>query len=348
MIPVGSKQYENLARAIDGLMTVDLTCRGLIGPLLKARQKYQKGLMCLSAAELIQETCENSGGPAIIITGFPMTGGGPETDGIVGAVMLSRALYVGLGVCSVIVTDDGWFDCIAGACRGGGMAPLPLPDSWVVPHLEGIRPVFVKTVSKNHQEAHKASDQLIKTTKPKLLFAIERPGMNKKGEYHGLSGRNITDVTADLDYLIRIGKENGVPSIAFGDGGNEIGMGVIQDDLPHFLPQARDCGCPCHGGVAAATPADVLVVSDVSDWGVIGVIAALALVKQDPSIVHPSSLHVRAMEYCLASGAIDGDAMSTEPYVDLVHAEEWLGLLRVLKGMMQRAWNLGSYPHLKD
>jgi len=333
----GTKEFDRLAETLDDLITLDLTSRGLIGRLVEITKHKQKGPMCLAAADLAVKACSH-GGPALIATGFPMGAGVPETDGPVGAAMLARALYVGLGVSSVIVTDEDWRDCIAETCRGGGMAPLPLPESGVVPKLQNIRPVFVMGVPKDTPGAHRAADHLLAHTKPSLLVAIERPGMNRHGVYHGSSGRVIGESTADLDYLFRKGAEMRIPSIAFGDAGNELGFGDIQDELPGVLPSAKDCGCPCHGGVAAATPADVMVMTDVSNWGVTGMIAALALVLGNPAVLHPPEAELRSLDYCVAAGGLEGETMAPEPGVDLVPAVEWLGLLRVMQGILARAW----------
>ena len=336
MIAKGSRQFEGLAQTIDTFTTVDLTGVGLVKGLFEARQKQQGGAMCLRAAECVQETFEGNNGPALIATGFPEGAGVPETDGPVGAAMLARALFLGLGVNSVILTDENWIDCISAACRGAGVVPLPLPESGKITTLDTIRPVFVKTVPKDWQKAREISEELLQVTQPRLLVAIERPGMNQDGVYHGMSGRVLNDLTADLDYLFRKGMEMGIPFIAFGDGGNELGMGAIRDELVELLPKARDCGCPCHGGIAASTAADLLVVASVSNWAVSGVIAALALVMQNPSIFHDPALEVRSIELCTAFGAVDGVTMSPEPAVDGISAEEWRGLLTTMRGMLYR------------
>lgn len=329
-------QYDRLSETIDKFTTLDLTGVGLIDGLFKARQSRQKGPMCVGAAELIAKTLKGGKGPVLIATGFPEPGGFPETDGPVGAAVLARALFVGFGVSSIIVTDEDWFECVEGTCRGAGMTPMKLPDSGEVPVIPQLRPVFIKTVPKNWDKTHKISDALLNNAKPKMTFAIERPGMNSKGVYHGMGGRVLDDSVSDLDYLIRKGQNIGIPLIAFGDGGNELGMGVIAEDLPSLLPQAKNCGCPCAGGIGAATAADCLVVASVSNWAVTGVIAALALVEQNPAIFHDPEVEIRSIELCTAFGGIDGLSMSPDVAVDGIPAQEWLGLLRGMKGIIYR------------
>ena len=342
MIDKGDRRFAATARTIDEFTTLDLTGVGLVKPLFEARMKHQEGPMCLRAAELIVERLGENGGPAVIATGFPEGGGIPETDGPVGAAMLARALYLGLGISSVIVTDENWLDCVKGACRGAGIVPMPLPDSGSAGTIDLLRPVFVRTVPKDWDQCHKVCDELLDVTRPKLMFAIERPGMNDKGVYHGLNGRCLNDLTADLDYLFRRGQEKNVPFIGFGDGGNELGMGVVAEELPGILPKAADCGCGCGGGAGAATAADIAVVASVSNWGVTGVIAALALVLQNPNVMHDAAHEVRSIELCTAFGGVDGLSMSPEAAVDGIPAREWEGLIRTLKASVIRGMGLSN------
>jgi hypothetical protein len=87
-------------------------------------------------------------------------------------------------------------------------------------------------------------------------------------------------------------QESQSPSIAFGDGGNEIGMGNIRDTLA-----ALDI-------VPADTTCDELVISSVSNWGVYGVIAVLCrLLNQDLfNIFDPETI----ANYLVDNGCVDG------------------------------------------
>ncbi|MFX0203901.1 MAG: glutamate cyclase domain-containing protein [Candidatus Hodarchaeota archaeon] len=337
-----SPKFKALAETIDNYVTLDLPGVGLIRDLFEARQKYQESPMCLNAARLVVNTLEKENGPALIATGFPEGAGVPETDGPVGAAMLARALLLGMDIHSVIVTDDNWFECVKATCIGAGLAPMPLPESGVISKIEALRPVFIKIVPKDWNKTHDICDDLLNRTRPKLMFAVERPGMNKKGVYHGMRGRVLDDLVADLDYLFRKGKEMGIPFIGFGDGGNELGMGVFQEDLPKLLPQAKDCGCPCHGGTGAVTAADIIVVSSVSNWGVTGVIAGLALLLGDASIMHAPEIEVRSIELCTAAGGVDGVSMGTEAGVDGISADEWRGIIRTMRGIVLRGLGVGG------
>ena len=78
-----------------------------------------------------------------------------------------------------------------------------------------------------------------------------------------MRGLDISPYTARLDYLFN-GKGN---TIGIGDGGNEIGMGLLYDQiccLPSLIPQPT---------VTATTR---LLISTVSNWAAYGLVAALS------------------------------------------------------------------------
>lgn len=337
MLERTSASYLNVARTIDDFMRLDCTGVGLIGKLYEALQRRQPGACCMGAAErLVQAVRSKPGAPVLIATGFPEGGGVPETDGPVGAALLARALFLGLGVISVIVVDEDWADMMTATCRGAGLAPRPLPESGQAAPIEFLRPVYIRTVRKDSAACHRASDHLLAVTRPCLLLSIERPGCNANGLYHGLGGRPLDGMVADLDYLFRKAKSQGTPTIGIGDGGNELGMGVIAEDLPTFSPKARDCGIPGRGGVGAATAADWLVVSNVSNWGATGIVAALSALLENPVVFHEAELETRATDACVANGGVDGMFMGSEPANDGIAIVEWEGMVRSLRGTVMR------------
>ena len=319
-------------------MTLDYTGVGLIGKLYDALQSRQPGPCCMGAAErLVHAARERPDAPVLIATGFPEGGGVPETDGPVGAALLARALFLGLGVISVIVVDEDWEAMMHATCRGAGLAPRALPASGRAEPIEFLRPVYIQTVPKDTTGCRAVTQSLLQQTQPSLLLAIERPGCNARGLYHGLGGRPLDGMVADLDQLFIEARGLGLPTIGIGDGGNELGMGVIAEDLPRFSPKAVDCGIPGRGGVGAATAVDWLVVSNVSNWGATGIVAALSALLDNPTVFHDPELETRSTTLCVAHGGVDGMFMAPEPAVDGIDAREWEGMVRTLRGSVMRA-----------
>lgn len=336
MLEYKSGKGQVVAATIENFMTLDLTGVGLIAKLYDALQEKQPGPACMSAAELICTRVRAHGGPVVIATGFPEGAGVPETDGPVGAALLARALFLGLGIETVILTDNDWVDMMMGTCRGAGLAPLPFPEDGVIRPVDFIRPVYIRSTPKDDIGCRAITDAILESTNPSVVISIERPGANDNGLYHGLGGRPLDNMVADYDQFFRRAKAEDVPFIAIGDGGNELGMGVVGEKLKTFSPKAKDCGIPGRGGVAAATAADHLIVSNVSNWGATGLIAALSAYLEKPSVFHDGALEKRCIEQCVGFGGVDGMFMGPEPAVDGISATEWEGLVNTLRNTLDR------------
>jgi hypothetical protein len=199
-----------------------------------------------------------------------------------------------------------------------------------------LNPVYILPFPREEQTCRERSERVMANMRPHLMVAVERPGKNVEGVYHGMNGRPLAGYVADIEPLFEMAREGGVPVLGIGDGGNELGMGLIRDDLGGFLPQATSCGCPCGKGTAAVFAADYLVVASVSNWGANGVIAGLAVLTQNRDVLHYPDRERRAIELCANSGAVDGVHVSPVPAVDGIPAEEWEGLLTTLRGMVHR------------
>ncbi len=336
MLDLESAKGKNIAKTIEDFMTLDLTGVGLIGKIYDALQARQPGPACMIGAKIIYERIDEHPGPVIIATGFPEGAGVPETDGPVGAALLARALFLGLGVETIILTDEDWIEMMVGTCRGAGLAPLAFPKDGVIKPIDFVRPVYIQSVPKDDAGCRLITDRLIEVTKPSLVISIERPGRNDRGLYHGLGGRPLDGMVADLDQFFLRAREKAIPFLAIGDGGNELGMGVIGEDLKTFSPKAKDSGHPGRGGVAASTAADHLIVSNVSNWGATGLIAALSALLEKPTMFHDGDLERRCIEQCVSFGGVDGMFMGPEPAVDGISAAEWTGLVNSLRNTLDR------------
>ena len=179
---------------------------------------------------------EDISGTVIIGTGFPVTGTF-ETDGPVGAIALYDTLEA-LGAEPIL------------ACGP------PLCDS-----LDNDYRVLKLTAPDLESAAQEARRQL-ETLRPAAIVSIERPGLAADGRYYNMRGEDITERAAFFDPFIDIAH---CPTIAIGDGGNEIGMGNIASAIRELDINASVTCC------------DELLVADVSNWGAYGLIALLAV-----------------------------------------------------------------------
>jgi hypothetical protein len=129
----------------------------------------------------------------------------------------------------------------------------------------------------------------LEARRPQAIVAIECPGLAADGRYYNMRGEDISVHCTSFDPFI---SQASCPTIAIGDGGNEIGMGNISDAL---------AGIDIRSSV---TRCDELLVADISNWGAYGLIALLGLwAKQDLlADISPQAL----LRYLSARGSVDG------------------------------------------
>lgn len=135
----------------------------------------------------------------------------------------------------------------------------------------------------------------------------------------------------------------GKPTISIADGGNEIGFGKIYDALCDRMPEYNHKDVtPCGGGVYSIVPTDVLVVATSSNIGAYGVVAALALLRQDLSICHTPEEET-AMEYIgVGLGLTDGGTGKRIAAVDGVPVEDNAAIVRLMRSSVERALQDGA------
>ena len=248
---------------------------------------------CQEAAQFILDRP----GPAFIITGFYILAAGkPETDGPPGAVAIGQALQA--------LRRPVWY----------------ITDRYAVSLLKpqekrGARVVEfpIAGVEESRQEA----TRLLQWGNPSVLIAIERPGLTKAGQYKNMRGLDITQYTARVDHLFLAHNA----TVGIGDGGNEVGMGVLYNEVLKVPSLVKD---------PTATRVSRLVIASVSNWGGYGLVAALSrLVKRD--LLPQEKEHGDLIRWMVDQGAVDGISARQEPAVDGFPLEEELAVIRRLR-----------------
>jgi len=227
-------------------------------------------------------------GTVIIGTGFPVAGTF-ETDGPVGAMALYRALAA-LGAQPLI------------ACG----APLShaLTEEYAVLELHAGDLASAQAEAHGHLQA----------LQPQAIVAIESPGLTADGRYYNMRGDDITAHCHLFDPYITLAD---CPTIAIGDGGNEIGMGNISGALAGLDIRAAVTGC------------DELLVADVSNWGAYGLIAFLAYWAGRDLLAHVAPLAL--LQYLSTRGSVDGVTRENTLTEDGLPVEEGIGVIAQLR-----------------
>ena len=200
----------------------------------------------------------------------------------------SMQLYRGLDIGSAKPTGK--------EMRGGPHRMIDVADPW-----EDY------SVSRWVESAAACCDALLAQGMPAAVISIEAPGANDVGVYHNAGGLDVSALEAKSVVLWEKLRALGVPSVAIGDLGNEIGMGKIADHIRSFVPFTAhgECSCGCKGGILAASTADSIITATCSDWGCYGLMAALAYLLRNIDILHTEEMEAEVMRTAARSGMID-------------------------------------------
>lgn len=202
-------------------------------------------------------------GNAYIVTGFPVAGTF-ETDGPAGAMALYRA------------------------CERHKLRPTILSESSLT---QCLSPAFrcLELATGSREQIRASVRDLYSNAPPDLVISIERPGAARDGRYYNMAGQDISaDCTPAEAYL----ELANCPTIAIGDGGNEMGMGKALNALSEL---------DIHPAISTC---DELVVADVSNWAAYA-LCALTYFRSDniAGIIADIRKDLRTL---VESGAVDG------------------------------------------
>lgn len=231
---------------------------------------------------------------AILSGFFVPAAAAPETDGPTGAASLARALWA-LGKDVQIWTDTPCV-CALRACA----EVLAFPANRVKD--AALAPIPADAVD--------------------LFVYVERLGRARDGRYYNMRKEDITSYTAPLDSYAAAGTS---PVVAIGDGGNEVGMGALNDKLAERMPDYRDCLC--------VVPADVCIPVDVSNWGAYALTTALSVVS-GKRLLQSQAEEQKMLEALCACGTVDGVTKRCELSVDGMDLERQLSVLEALEALL--------------
>jgi D-glutamate cyclase-like, C-terminal len=288
------------ADPIDHLLALDPAGRGIAG--------FFRPGGALGAARAL-----TGARSVLIVTGFIVAEGMPETDGPPGAAVLGRAL------------------------RRLGARVRYTSDAAALPPLESaLRALGEPTDVFGYPDHADAAAEVLARERPTHLIAIERPGRCRSGDYLNMRGISVAEWNRPLDEMFLFAKSQGgrgtghprtkpgwrAPlTIGVGDGGNEIGMGSVRTLL------AREGRLVAR--TASVVPVDHLVVAGVSNWGAYGIVAQLGRLTGQP-LLHTPAEERRLIDACVSAGAVDGITRRKEPTVDTLSADTHAALVALL------------------
>ncbi len=292
----------HVAESIDRVMSIEIRYgsgtqpRGFKIPLYTAARAKQGGdpLVWLAARRLhalvqrrdVVMFVTGAGGPLTLVKG--------ETDGPLGAASLGRVLDFGIGARTVYVSDPPFVEPIRASVEACGISVLDETCFEKRPHS-----ALMETFPLGAAGAREAASALLDRYGPRAVVFIEKVGPTARGTFHSVTGTaKDPDQVAHCHVLCDLARERGIFTLGVGDGGNEIGNGVILDDVRRLHPNGET--------IATVTGTDVLVFASVSNWGAYGVAAYLAHELKNVDLFQNEEMEDFMLRRCVAAGAMDG------------------------------------------
>ena len=287
--------------ALEEAVTKPLSRLGMGFVYEEALRKFGNPLITDSVDSLIDNLVW--GESVVIFTGFRTP---PryvqETDGPSGAALLSRCLSSAGYRTHVVIEED----------------PISLNVAKAVLSSVGAygRVKINALPSGGGWRANYEGANLITEINPSAAIFVEKPGPNDLGVYHSMKGIDVSKYHIDVGPLIRKLVRDNVVTVGIGDGGNEVGMGVVKDSVRKYVPYGNLCNCPCRGGIASALPTNHLIISATSNLGAYALAAGIFLregIRECLISYEVLEIMIRAS---VSAGSVDGVTGRSELSVD--------------------------------
>ena len=141
---------------------------------------------------------------------------------------------------------------------------------------------------------------------------------------------------ASVDLLFEAAGRRGIPTICVGDGGNELGMGLIPEAV-RVVPYGAQCQCGCGSGIGARTACDLLLPAACSNWGCYAAVAALAVQLKDPGLLHTPAQEELLLRTGVAAGLLNSPRGTVDPNADNIPLSSHLAIVELLREAALRA-----------
>ena len=323
---------------VDRLITVEIRNRGIpIGvtrPLYEAARAEGGGRpLTLRAAEGLVENVRR-GDNVFIITGAgtpPLLPKG-ENDGPIGAAVLARALYRGIGALPIYLVEEHHVDPMRASSETAGVRVVDY-ETARERHLGGA----LLTAPTDGSKVAEWAASLFETYQPAAVISTERLGPNDKGIIHGATGIAGWRPMVDLSPVIEQAAQRGVFTVGVGDHGNELGFGRIHQAVKEIHPAGGKCRCECGGGMATVVKTDVLVTATMSNWGCYGIEAMLAFLLKQPNLMHTPEMARRIIYACLDADGLEALFCTRQFIVDGADGESSISVVQMLNDLVHSA-----------
>ncbi|MCP9483371.1 DUF4392 domain-containing protein [Shimia sp. CNT1-13L.2] len=327
-----------LDNRLDQLVNIDMGERG-VEHLFVAARELQGGSLVGAAADALMAVPE--GGTVVMTTGSVsrawITEDLGENDGPSGAAAVARALVLARNVTIVMLCEETLLPAIRNVCRSAGLFPVTLAQAAIAKADKSLATIVMQPFATEDEAGKSQASELMDTLNPDLFFSTERVGRNDFGVYHSMRGIDYGMGRSRVDLFFDQALERGVPVVAVGDGGNEIGMGKIADHVKAHVPYGDKCQCGCGGGIGALTSCDVLVTAACSNWGCTAIAAAMAVRAGDARLLHTPEREALLLDTMVANGLINSTHGVVDDSVDGFPRQSHLAVAELCRTIVSRA-----------
>jgi hypothetical protein len=333
---------------IDQLITIEtvigLPHRNFIRPLYQsARQRWGDPLTALAATRL--KAAIAPGDAVLLVTGaglMPLFPHG-ETDGPVGLAVLGRVLQQGLGAKPVYVGAPQYLPPIVAAGRAAGH--LFVPAEWDAeqgrPHTLSVAVPFPLGA----EQADAVAARILAEYRPKAIITSEVLGPASSGVIHSRTGLDITADNPHVGALFAQGRAAGILTICLGDGGNEVGMGALADQVAAIIPYGDACRCGCGSGIGDTTECDLVVVANISDWAAYGIAALIAYELGRFELLPTPAEVEQVLDAAVMAGAVDGATCLPNGNVDGTARETQGAVMQIIRQIVRNHLSQITRPY---
>jgi hypothetical protein len=323
---------DNIDERLDKLVSLDIGGRGVEYLYLAARERQGRSLVGAAADALLTVP---DGSTVFVTTGsvsraWVSTSIG-ENDGPAGAAIVARALAISKRVHCVVLAEATLIPGMEAIFTTAGLTVLPFEQAQIAVKDGSLAVVSFLPFTTSDEDAETESKKLLDQYQPALFFSTERVGKAKDGIYYSMRAIDYGMGRARIDILFDAALRRKIPTVAVGDGGNEIGMGAITAAVRNHVK---------HGEIiAAVTPADVLVTAACSNWGCNAIAAAIAARRKDSRLMNTPELERHLLTRGTEVGLINSVHNVVDSNVDGLSLDTHVAFSEMLRAVVKPAFS---------
>lgn len=330
--------FDAIDDRLDRLVGLDIGNRGVEHLYTAARAKTGRSLIGAAADALLAVP---EGGTVLLTTGSVsrawISAAIGENDGPSGAAAVARAMAIARHATLVLVAEEALLPAFGRVMQAAGLSVVDLAAARTASTDKSLATVVLHPYPTDDHAGQTAAGPLLDDLKPDLLFSTERVGRNVNGVYYSMRGVDYGMGRARVDHVFDAALERGLPVVAVGDGGNEIGMANVADMVKAHVPFGADGDCACGGGIGAITGCDVLVTAACSNWGCTAIAAAMAARCGDARLLHTPDAEDRLLEVMTAEGLINSTHGIVDPNVDGIAKSSHVAIAELCRSIVAKA-----------